>query len=96
MSDGGSTWYSGQVAVYRILNTSQNSTQPHVKRIELCLDEAKSIMEYVRTTNNHASQQRFRRAFTALADGDSAVGLLAYYLWRRQAETQPFPLRRRR
>ena len=28
------------------------------------------------------------RAFTALADGDQAIGMLAFYLWRRRARRQ--------
>jgi hypothetical protein len=31
------------------------------------------------------NNRRLLQAFTALADGDQAVGLLAFYLWRRNA-----------
>lgn len=100
MSHGCSTWYSGQVAVYSIVDTGQSRRdarlQSPVKRVELCLDEAKAIMAYIKAINSHPSQQRFRRAFTALADGDTAVGLLAYYLWRRRAQARPSQQRRRR
>lgn len=87
------------------MDTSRNGRlakpQPYARRIEPCLAEAKAIAKHLRQTDCQPTHQRFCNAFTALADGDTAVGLLAYYLWRRRvarprAPQRPARLRRRR
>jgi hypothetical protein len=52
--------------------------------IEPCLDEAEAIVKQLRTQLSRWPHQRFRQVFTALARGDTEVGLLAYYLWRKK------------
>jgi hypothetical protein len=85
------SWYSGKVIHSRSRPTKQKqqtavNAVTNLNRIEPCLAEARAILEHIRITNSHPRQHRFCSAFTALADGDTAVGLLAYYLWRRRSQ----------
>lgn len=59
--------------------------------IEPCLDEAEAIVKQLRTQLSHWPHQRFRQVFTALARGDTEVGLLAYYLWRKKLKRRLIP-----
>lgn len=59
--------------------------------IEPCLDEAEVIVKKLRTQLSRWPHRRFRQVFTALARGDTEVGLLAYYLWRKKLKGRPLP-----
>ena len=52
--------------------------------IEPNLEHAGVLVQQLRARlDEHRNKQLFN-AFTALAEGDQAVGLLAFYLWRRK------------
>ena len=53
--------------------------------IEPSLEDASVLISKLRSRLTKRSNKRLLQAFTALADGDQAVGLLAFYLWRRNA-----------
>jgi hypothetical protein len=53
--------------------------------IEPTLADATVLVETLRCRLAEQRNQRLLKAFTALADGDRAVGMLAFYLWRRNA-----------
>ena len=53
--------------------------------IEPSLEDATVLVSKLRNRLTEHSNKRLLQAFTALADGDQAVGLLAFYLWRRNA-----------
>jgi hypothetical protein len=53
--------------------------------IEPTLEDATVIVGKLRSRLTKRGNKRLLQAFTALADGDQAVGLLAFYLWRRNA-----------
>ena len=53
--------------------------------IEPSLEDASVLVGKLRSRLTKRSNKRLLQAFTALADGDQAVGLLAFYLWRRNA-----------
>ncbi len=57
----------------------------HLVTIEPCLEEAKVLVTHIQSSLMQKRNRRFKKVFTDLADGDSAVGLLAFYLWRRRA-----------
>ena len=59
--------------------------KPHLITIEPCLEEAKDLVTHIQSSLMQKQNQNFKKVFTELADGDTAVGLLAYYLWRRRA-----------
>lgn len=59
--------------------------------IEPCLDEAEAIVKRLRNQLSRWPHRRFRQVFTALARGDTEVGLLAYYLWRKKLKGRPLP-----
>ncbi|MCB9423181.1 MAG: hypothetical protein H6667_25510 [Ardenticatenaceae bacterium] len=42
------------------------------------------MVDHLQTSLAEGKNRRFKKVFTALADGDTAVGLLAFYLWRRR------------
>ncbi len=69
------------------LSLSSNS-QPDclgdVKTIEPYLSEAAVLVSQLRNSLQRPVNHRLRRVFSALAGGDEAIGLLAFYLWRRQ------------
>jgi hypothetical protein len=54
-----------------------------VNTIEPSLEDASLIVGELRDRLTKRNNRRLIQAFTALADGDQAVGLLAFYLWRR-------------
>ena len=56
--------------------------------VEPCLEDAAVIVYQLRGRLTEPGNKRLLRAFTALADGDPAIGLLAFYLWRRRARRQ--------
>jgi hypothetical protein len=58
--------------------TRLNTVGPH-------LENAGLLVEQLRQRLEKQGNKRLFNAFTALADGDQAVGLLAFYLWRRNA-----------
>jgi hypothetical protein len=60
-------------------------TRSSVTYIEPCVKDAKTLVERLQSQLYRHRNQRLRDAFTALANGDAAVGLLAFYLWRRRA-----------
>ena len=60
-----------------------NSTR--LNTIEPSLEDASVLVGKLRSRLTKRSNKRLLQAFTALADGDQAVGLLAFYLWRRNA-----------
>ena len=55
-----------------------NTIEPHIENAGLLVDQLRSRLE-------NQGNKRLVNAFTALANGDQAVGLLAFYLWRRNA-----------
>lgn len=56
----------------------------YVVTVESCLDEAQTLVHELRHRLNNDRNHRWRSAFTALAGDDQALGLLAYYIWRRR------------
>ena len=52
--------------------------------IEPCLDEARDLVNHLKRRLTEEHHKNLRKAFTALAADDPAVGLLAYYIWRRR------------
>jgi len=56
-----------------------------VNTIEPSLENASALVGKLRNRLTKRNNRRLLQAFTALADGDQAVGLLAFYLWRRNA-----------
>lgn len=59
-------------------STRLNTVGPH-------LEDAGLLVKKLRQRLEKQGNKRLFNAFTALADGDQAVGLLAFYLWRRNA-----------
>ena len=58
--------------------TSQpNTIEPHIV-------DASLLVEQLRRRLEQQGNRKLFNAFTALAEGDQAVGLLAFYLWRRE------------
>ena len=55
-----------------------NTVGPHIQHAGVLVQELRQRLE-------KQGNKRLFNAFTALADGDQAVGLLAFYLWRRHA-----------
>ena len=53
--------------------------------IEPSLEDANVLVGKLRNRLTKRSNRRLLEAFTAFAEGDQAVGLLAFYLWRRNA-----------
>lgn len=60
------------------ITTKLNTIEPN-------LEDANVLVDRLRRRLTKRSNRRLLQAFTALADGDQAVGLLAFYLWRRNA-----------
>ena len=58
-------------------------TTTKLNTIEPSLEDASMLVSKLRNRLTKRSNKRLLQAFTALADGDQAVGLLAFYLWRR-------------
>jgi hypothetical protein len=56
-----------------------------VVTIDGCLRQATRLGRQWPVTVKPKPPEHLHRIFTALADGDERIGLLAYYLWRRQA-----------
>ncbi len=56
--------------------------------VEPCLEDATDLICQLRGRLAKPGNKRLLRAFTALADGDPAIGMLAFYLWRRRARRQ--------
>lgn len=56
----------------------------NIQTIEPHLQEAIALTQRLEASLKKPINQRLHRAFVALAGGDSAVGLLAFYLWRRR------------
>lgn len=56
--------------------------------IEPPLAEATLLIRQLRKQLAQPGNRRLHAAFTALADGDAALGLLAFYLWRRRSRRQ--------
>ncbi len=52
--------------------------------VEPCIQDARLLVKQIQSRLNQQRNTKLRDAFTALADGDTAVGLLAFYLWRRR------------
>ncbi len=52
--------------------------------IEPNLEDASVLVNQLRRRLAKQENKRLFNAFTALAEGDQAVGLLAFYLWRRK------------
>ncbi len=67
---------------------SQSTAQPdclgNVKTIEPYLREASVLVRQLRNSLRRPVNHRLRSVFSALAGGDEAIGLLAFYLWRRR------------
>ena len=53
--------------------------------IEPNLEDATMLVSKLRNRLTERNNRRLLQAFTALADGDREVGMLAFYLWRRNA-----------
>ena len=64
----------------RILNskTTLNTIEPN-------LEDATMLVNRLRNRLTERGNKRLLQVFTALADGDRAVGIVAFYLWRRNA-----------
>jgi hypothetical protein len=62
---------------HKMLHTDIVTTEP-------CLIDAKRLVQMLQRSLLRKRNRRLQSAFTALAGGDSAVGLMAYYLWRRR------------
>jgi hypothetical protein len=56
--------------------------------VESCLDEAQGLVQQLQYRLNNDRERRWRSAFTALAGHDQALGLLAFYIWRRRVRRQ--------
>jgi len=67
-----------------LLQTKQTG-EHNLIYVEPCLEDAKTLVGRLQNQLYQQPNQRLRDAFTALANGDSAVGLLAFYLWRRRS-----------
>ena len=52
--------------------------------VEPCLDEAQALVSHLKQRLTEGRHRKLRNAFTAMAADDPAVGLLAYYIWRRR------------
>ena len=68
-----------------MLLTTEPTGESHLTCVEPCVEDAKTLVERLQSQLYQHRNQRLRDAFTALANGDAAVGLLAFYLWRRRA-----------
>ena len=64
----------------RILNSRTT-----LNTIEPSLEDATVLVKRLRDRLTDRGNKRLLQAFTALADGDQAVGILAFYIWRRNA-----------
>lgn len=53
--------------------------------IEPNLADAALLISRLRNHLTERNNRRLLQAFTALADGDREIGILAFYLWRRNA-----------
>ena len=53
--------------------------------VEPCVEDASDLVRRLRGRLADPGNRRLLRAFTALADGDPAIGMLAFYLWRRRS-----------
>ena len=58
---------------------------PQLNTIEPHIEDACVLVEQLRRRLAKQGNKKLFNAFTALAEGDQAVGLLAFYLWRRNA-----------
>ena len=72
------------------LNTTPSNhrdfgTNTKLNTVEPSLEDAAVLVNKLRNRLTKRSNQRLLQAFTALADGDQAIGMLAFYLWRRNA-----------
>jgi hypothetical protein len=66
-------------------NQTGLSASHQLNTIEPSLEDAAALVSKLRDRLANHGNKRLLQAFTALADGDQAVGLLAFYLWRRNA-----------
>jgi len=57
---------------------------PQLNTIEPHIEDACVLVEQLRRRLAKQGNKKLFNAFTALAEGDKAVGLLAFYLWRRK------------
>ena len=64
----------------KILNSKKG-----LNTIEPSLEDAAVLVNKLRDRLTERGNRRLLQAFTALADGDRAVGILAFYLWRRNS-----------
>jgi len=56
-----------------------------LNKIEPNLEDAAVLVTKLRDRLTKRNNRRLLQAFTALADGDREIGMLAFYLWRRNA-----------
>ena len=63
-------------------------TQHQITTVEPCIDEAKFLVQQVQSRLANTRHRHFLHIFTALADDDKSIGLLAYYIWRRRNRRQ--------
>lgn len=61
------------------------SATPRLNTIEPSLEDATALISKLRNRLTKRGNRHLLQAFTALANGDQAVGMLAFYLWRRNA-----------
>jgi hypothetical protein len=62
--------------------------QHYINRVEPCVNEAKVLVRELKTRLADTRNRRLITVFTALADNDPSIGLLAYYIWRKRAHRQ--------
>lgn len=62
--------------------------QTDVVTIEPCIEEAADLVASLKARLASQQQRKMRSVFTSLAGDDRAVGLLAFYIWRRRARQQ--------
>lgn len=62
--------------------------QNHVITFEPCISEAQTLVSRLQQRIHQQRHQRLIDVFTALADDDRSVGILAYYIWRRRLRRQ--------
>lgn len=68
-----------------MLTHTESTNRNAVTCIEPCVEDAKYLVDQLQTKLHQYPNKRLRHVFTALANGDAAVGLLAFYIWRRRA-----------
>jgi hypothetical protein len=64
------------------------STDNSLVTVEYCLNEAQVLIRQLQCCLDNKRNRKWRSAFAALAGDDQAMGLLAFYIWRRRARRQ--------